>query len=233
MVGIYQIKNMVNGKTYVGQSNDISRRWDQHLSASEWERYSEKPLYKAFLKYGIENFEFSILEECPLEQLNEKEIYWIKKLDSLCHHNGYNINSGGQSPAEENHPRHKLTKEDVIDIRTRYNNHERCKEVEKLYANKIGHSGFSKIWKGETWKSIMPEVYTIENKKFHRHNTGNVGSSNGRALLTEEDVYNIRIRKKDGETPKEVYKDYITTGIQYACFLQTWENRNWKHVVVE
>jgi hypothetical protein len=45
----------------------------------------------------------------------------------------------------------------------------------------------------------MPEVYTKENKLFHSHNTGNHGSTNGRARLTEEDVYNIRLRRKNGE----------------------------------
>jgi len=38
-----------------------------------------------------------------------------------------------------------MTEQDVIDIRTRYKNKERCKEVEQLYKDKIGHSGFSKI----------------------------------------------------------------------------------------
>ena len=37
----------------------------------------------------------------------------------------------------------------------------------------------------------MPEVYTPENKEFHKHNTGQKGSSNGRSLLTEEDVRKI------------------------------------------
>ena len=111
-----------------------------------------------------------------------------------------------------------MTKEDVIDIRTRYNNKERCKEVENIYSNRIGHSGFSKIWKGETWKDIMPEVYTEENKNFHKHNTGQKGSSNGRALLSEEDVYSIRLRKKNGEDIKKVYEDYKYTGIKFNCF---------------
>ena len=64
----------------------------------------------------------------------------------------------------------------------------------------------------------MPEVYTPENKEFHKHNTGQKGSSNGRSLLTEEDVFNIRIRKKLGEDVREVYKDYEKTGIKFDCF---------------
>lgn len=45
----------------------------------------------------------------------------------------------------------------------------------------------------------MPEVYSTENKEFHKKNTGQKGSKNGRSLLTEEDVYQIRLRKKNGE----------------------------------
>lgn len=233
MTGIYKITNLINGKSYIGQSLHIERRFLQHKSPYERDRYPNKPLYKAFEKYGIENFDFSILEECPAEQLDEKEIFWIKEYKSLVHENGYNILDGGKSGHGENHGRHKLTEKDVIDIRTRYNNKERCKEVESLYSDRIGHSGFSKIWKGETWQHIMPEVYTPENKEFHKHNTGQKGSSNGRSLLTEEDVFNIRIRKKLGEDVREVYKDYEKTGIKFDCFRQVWWGYNWKHVIVE
>jgi hypothetical protein len=45
----------------------------------------------------------------------------------------------------------------------------------------------------------MPEVYTEENKHFHKYNTGQKGSENGRALLNEQQVYEIRTRKKLGE----------------------------------
>ena len=109
------------------------------------------------------------------------------------------MTTGGESFQWDSHPGHKLTKTDIEDIRIRYNNLERRKEVYLIYKDRIGESGFSKIWKGETWKHIMPEVYSEENKLFHLHNTGNVGSSNGRSRLTEQDVYNIRLRRKNGE----------------------------------
>ena len=70
------------------------------------------------------------------------------------------MTAGGEDNQGDSHPRHKLTKEDVIDIRTRYDNLERKKEVYQLYKDRIGESGFSKIWKGNTWTSIMMEVYT-------------------------------------------------------------------------
>ena len=232
MIGIYKITNKKKKKCYIGQSNDIKRRFAQHKSPYEWNRNPESHLYRAFQKYGINNFQFEVIEECSNEELNDKEIFWINYYHSMTKENGYNLNSGGNGTQGENHPRHKLTKEDVIDIRTRYNNHERCKEVEALYADVIGHSGFSKIWKGETWKDIMPEVYTEENKQFHLHNTGQKGSENGRSLLTEEDVIAIRLRKKNGEDWKLVYQDYEFTGIQPRCFYNTWAGYNWKHIKV-
>lgn len=79
----------------------------------------------------------------------------------------------------------------------------------------------------------MPEVYTEENKEFHKHNTGQKGSSNGRALLTEEDVYNIRKMKKEGYNKWEVYEMYKNTGIKKSSFEYTWQGNNWKHIQVE
>lgn len=75
MIGIYKIENKINGKIYIGQSNFIERRWTQHKSPYEQERHADFPLYKAFKKYGIENFIFSVIEECSLNDLNRKEQY--------------------------------------------------------------------------------------------------------------------------------------------------------------
>lgn len=93
MIGIYKITNNVNNKCYIGQSRDIEARWAKHLSAykssPEWE------LYRAFKKYGISSFSFEIIEECLIEELNEREIYWIAQYDSF--NNGYNMTLGGEA----------------------------------------------------------------------------------------------------------------------------------------
>ena len=77
--GIYKITNLINGKVYIGQASDIYTRWTNHKNASlrKDKKEYKYPLYRAFRKYGIENFKFEIIEECSEEELNEKEIYYI------------------------------------------------------------------------------------------------------------------------------------------------------------
>ena len=77
----------------------------------------------------------------------------------------------------------------------------------------------------------MEEVYTPEIKEFHRHNTANKGSKNGRSRLTETDVRNIRIRRKNGEKLLDVYQDYQDK-ITYGSFTNVWTYQNWKNIVV-
>ena len=95
MAYIYQITNDINGKIYVGKTvkNNIQERWKEHLKDYKKSRCEKRPLYDAMNKYGPENFSIKELEECSLEELNDKEIYWIEKLDSFKY--GYNATAGG------------------------------------------------------------------------------------------------------------------------------------------
>lgn len=92
MIGIYKITNLLNRKIYIGQSINIQNRWEDHKYYSSNEHTA---LQAAFKKYGISNFSFEIIEECSKEELDEKEIYWIKFYDS--YNNGYNLTKGGMS----------------------------------------------------------------------------------------------------------------------------------------
>lgn len=88
MCGIYKIKNLINNKVYIGQSLDIKRRWQAHKNVQD-----DCAIHLAFKKYGIKNFSFEVLEECPPELLDEREIFWIKEYNSF--NNGYNMTLGG------------------------------------------------------------------------------------------------------------------------------------------
>lgn len=73
MIGIYKITNP-KGKVYIGQSIDIDKRFYRYNRNENV--INQRKLYNSFLKYGIKNHNFEIIEECIIEKLNEKERYW-------------------------------------------------------------------------------------------------------------------------------------------------------------
>lgn len=93
---IYKITNDINNKMYIGltnKSNPIDR-WTRHLQ--DYNKYLERPLYRAMNKYGVEHFHFEVIEET--NNPAEREQYWISKLRTYigfsdC--NGYNATLGG------------------------------------------------------------------------------------------------------------------------------------------
>ena len=100
LIGIYKITNLINDKKYIGQSNDIERRFKEHHSDPF---QKSKPsynciFYQAIRKYGIKNFSFEILELCKIEELDNKEKYWIKYYNTYIgweNCQGYNMTIGG------------------------------------------------------------------------------------------------------------------------------------------
>lgn len=98
MIGIYKIINLNNNKVYIGRSNNIERRWKDHLrySNNPSSREYHSPLHRAIRKYGIDSFKLEILEETLLEDLNSKEQYWIEHFQSHLSDKGYNLTLGGQ-----------------------------------------------------------------------------------------------------------------------------------------
>lgn len=98
-IGIYSFKNKLNGKRYIGQSLTIGKRIHEHICAlrNKSRQYS---IHKALLKYGIENFEISILSifdkrDNIREILNAAEQIYICFYSSF--ENGYNETAGGDS----------------------------------------------------------------------------------------------------------------------------------------
>ena len=91
---IYKITNRVNNKSYIGQTRfTVEHRFKQHIKNYNIE-HRKQPLYMAFDKYGLQNFKVETLEECDVDKLDEREIYWIAYYDTF--RNGYNATLGGQ-----------------------------------------------------------------------------------------------------------------------------------------
>ena len=107
---IYLITNDVNSKVYVGQTiQTLNKRFNGHCCYSKSDRSSNMYIKWAFHKYGRDKFHITLLEECPIDLLNERERYWISFYNS--YNEGYNLTKGGQESTNF----HRL--EDTIDIK--------------------------------------------------------------------------------------------------------------------
>lgn len=114
MVGIYSITNKINGKVYIGQSSDIEGRWKRHISFLNENSHHNKHIQAAWNKFGKDNFEFNVVEECTEDELNEREIYYIQKYDS--YNSGYNLDLGGEGIRGYKH-----TPEQILKMRKAHN----------------------------------------------------------------------------------------------------------------
>ena len=89
--GVYCIKNNVDGKKYVGSSEDIYNRWAAHKRALNGNYHYNEHLQRAYNKHGANAFSFSILERCDKSIKFEREQYYIDNL-CVCNENfGYNL----------------------------------------------------------------------------------------------------------------------------------------------
>lgn len=143
---------------YIGLSKDIEKRIKGHFShgiGGHRKDDLDKPLYKAFKKYGLENFQWEIIEECPENKLKEREIYWIAYYNTYNDREHYNETPGGDLPGfntvhlGEDHGMAKLTEQDVIYCRQEYVKGSRSRDIYNAhFSNKINWSGFLRMWHG-------------------------------------------------------------------------------------
>lgn len=189
--GIYKFTSKTSNKSYIGQSVDILKRYNEHKNQAfnkKVHHYSCH-FYRAIRKYGFTDFIFEILEECSKKQLNEREMYWIQHYDTF--HNGYNMTKGGEDNPSNNeeivkkrthtllynkevneklksYGSRKVTDEQVKEIRTAFAEGKRFKDVYPLYSNVLTRSGVQLIWLGKTFPDIMPEVYEQRNPSLQK-----------------------------------------------------------------
>ena len=101
---IYSITNEINGKSYIGKTNDLVRRWKEHC----YHKGNTSILEKAFTKYGIEHFVFDIVAQIPFDTIKELndvlkqlEVYYIALYDTF--NKGYNATIGGDGISYYHH----------------------------------------------------------------------------------------------------------------------------------
>lgn len=158
---IYEIKNNINGKSYIGQ-----------YSGESFEKYfgSGKLIKLAIKKNGLENFSKTILEECfNKNELNEKEIFWIDKLKTT--ENGYNLTEGGTGGDLSEFIKYdeNWVEKQRISAKKYWDNlteDERKKRSEIVSGEKNGMYGKDGFWKG---KKIPIDIIkkSLENRRSY------------------------------------------------------------------
>ena len=238
--GIYLITNNINGHSYIGQAIDIYDRFNSHhiydYKNPKCRCYNTK-IYQALRKYGLENFTVEVLEFCCPEELDEKEKYYVAKYNT--YHTGYNSTEGGQSWSEnihspeteekrritreknqslksENHPRAKLTNEEVIQIRQRYIDGETMAKIHQDYIDLYPNINVLKrIILGKTYTSVG----NIPTTEQVRHTN---------AKLTDVQVREIRQRYQKGKISyAKLGAEYGVTAGSIASIIQ---GKSYKHV---
>lgn len=193
-IGIYLFKNVINNKCYIGQSLNIRKRFNKHIDRmrKNW----NYPLYNALNKYGLNNFEFSIIEIIDSnlysdrnkikEKLNELEIFYIEKYDSF--NNGYNLTIGGDSISGYKFSEDKREKASEISF-------------------KIQNDGRNKVF-----------VYNVQTKEYSEFLTlkaflTNIGSKSRHATTTSIIIQNkwiVARSKEELENKIQTYSNQIT-----------------------
>ena len=228
--GIYKIINCINNKVYIGQSIDIEKRFKRHKSNILLK--FKHPLYYSLKKYGIDNFEFIIIEKViSIKDLDSKEQYWMDFYNSYNPEFGYNLRPkaestrGYKSTEETKHKQSiakkgrvpwnkglKMSKEFCEKLSNSHKGQEVSKEtINKIIASRKGytHSEETKIKislgnKGKhKEKRGRPSVETIE--KIRNGNKGRVVSEDTKNKIREarkNQIITEETRKKLSEKAK-------------------------------
>ena len=134
--GVYLLKCKINNKKYVGSSREINSRLALHFNR-EARNYPYKPLYKDINKYGRENFEWEVLEECEAYELREREQYYFDLIQ----------------------PEYNLVKPFTMEIQD-----EECRERFKK-ANEENGKHLKELFSAEDYKEMFREQHRYEFKE--------------------------------------------------------------------
>lgn len=201
---IYCIENKINGKKYVGMTKGtIHNRFLKHKSIAEGDR-KKQHLHKALIKDGIENFFVYELDSAEtIDELKEKEIFWIKKLDTK--NTGYNETDGGEGTFG-----YKMTEKHKAILSDKAKKRFEDPENRKILSEKT-----------KEWYETLPQEKKDEmSKKLSAKLVGNQRAKGKKYIRTEE------TRKKLSEAKKGIPKsDQVKKILSEKAKLRV----GWKH----
>ena len=150
MICIYKIISP-SSKIYIGQTRNFNKRIEfyRNLRCKK-----QSKLFNSLKKYGYENHKIEILEICEIAELNDKECYYIKKLNTFETSHGLNLTSGGL----QNTIMSEETKKKISFGRIGQKHHFFGKKFNKEWCKKLSES-HKGIVKTETWRSNLSKSH--------------------------------------------------------------------------
>lgn len=208
IVGIYCIKNKVNNKIYIGQSTDIYGRMRHHKSELRNNHHKNTYLQNSWNKYGEDNFEFYILEECDIDDLDTLERSYISKYNSMNREYGYNRESGGNAKKKASQETKNKISKNHVDVSGKNN---------PMYGKKMDRQSIIK---------------TLSNKNYINRKIR--GTDSWRCSISEDDAYAIKKHFSDGHKIyhgeiRDIAEKYNTT-IQVVSHIKNGHSWGWLNI---
>lgn len=212
-IGIYGIRNIVNNNIYIGKTGmNFGDRWDSHRSLLNNNKHDNPHLQNAWNKYGQDQFEFIVIEDCCVELLDEREQYYIKLYKDL--NLAYNIHDGGNEGC--NLGKH-LSEETKRKIGEKNKINSFGKKASQKTKDKMSCSH-----KGKKYKDMSEKGKENIRKAQQRY------AENNPKKLTIDDVLEIRQLHTDGLKYTEIAKKYNVTS---QCISDICNYKRWKQIV--
>jgi len=192
--GVYIIKNLLNNKVYIGSSKNVDERWVKHKFTLNNKKHCNGHLNRAWNKYGENNFKFSVIEYVELDNLIEREQYYIDYYDACNQNIGYNIapkagSNLGWCPSEKTRKRmsESAKKKPPVTEETK----------KKLSIARMGNKNACRI------------VTDEERKKMSESHIGiNRGEKNGMSITNKDEVIAMRNDYDNGMSISEIMIKY-------------------------
>ncbi len=213
--GIYQIRNIVNEKVYIGQTKQpFNKRYLHHVWKLKKGTHNNPHLQRAFDLYSENSFVFEVVEVVDdVDLLDEKEVAYIKKArqKGLC----YNLSDGGQGMHGIPMPSH--VKELLVFLNKRLNTgkHASAETKKRMSESRKGTK--------RTKETVLKMVQTKENRILS-------GNTTKCCKLTVEEVKQIKQMLMNGIPYSEIANQFA---VSFSNINAIRSNRSWRYVQVE
>lgn len=179
---IYSITNKVNGKRYIGLTNDFDRRKKEHIRHLNNNNHFNVYLQRSWNKHSEYNFNFEIIEkDINPKNIEQKEIYYIEKYNSF--EEGYNLTTGGERGKSVHH-----------DVRNKISKALKGNKLKEETKRKLSQINFGKVLSSET-KNKISQSHSGENNYQNK-----ITKSEGLKIY---DIYN-----NTNKTQKELSEEF-------------------------